>query len=398
MKVVGDKIRYIRMFRFSCSDMTPEYALLIALATFWITVFIVDRILHLEKWGFELKPAYLMYRSGALKRFIERLSGWRRFLWMILGNMGLAFGVGLMVFCIYFMVNNLLRFLRPEAGGIAAAPVLPILPGITIRVYWLPYFFISVIFLFIIHEAAHGVIALLEKIPVKSAGFFLVLIMPGGFVEPDEKVFEKAPKISKLRVLSAGSSANLISGLLILLLMTSLYVPASGILVQETLAGGPSEKAGIRQWDAIYAVNETKISSIFDFSEYMANVKPGQTLILETSSGIHKVITTESSDGRAIIGVILFPGYYRSRLGLSHLVDVHLYLTLYWINLLSINIAIINMLPLYPFDGERFLYYILEGATRRWKRELRIVINAFSIGLLAANMVLSFVRYGLISI
>ena len=56
------------------------------------------------------------------------------------------------------------------------------------------------------------------------------------------------------------------------------------------------------------------------------------------------------------------------------------------------------MLPLYPFDGERFLYYILEGATRRWKRELRIVINAFSIGLLAANMVLSFVRYGLISI
>jgi membrane-associated protease RseP (regulator of RpoE activity) len=55
------------------------------------------------------------------------------------------------------------------------------------------------------------------------------------------------------------------------------------------------------------------------------------------------------------------------------------------------------MFPLYPFDGERFLYYPLKRLMGKRKLKLREALNAVFLGLLAGNMILSFVR-GLILI
>jgi len=56
------------------------------------------------------------------------------------------------------------------------------------------------------------------------------------------------------------------------------------------------------------------------------------------------------------------------------------------------------MIPLYPFDGERFLYYPLERLMGKQKLKLRKILNVLFLGLLAGNMILSFVRFGLIPI
>jgi membrane-associated protease RseP (regulator of RpoE activity) len=61
-------------------------------------------------------------------------------------------------------------------------------------------------------------------------------------------------------------------------------------------------------------------------------------------------------------------------------------------------VAIFNMLPLYPFDGERVLYYPLERLVKKRKKELRISLSAFTLGLFALNVVISLWRYGLFSI
>lgn len=376
--------------------MTPEQMFLIGLLAFWAIIYLVARIFHLEKFGLEVKPAYLMFKSQSLRRLIEKIAGKARVFWMTLENIGLAFGVGLMVFSIYLMVNNLLLFTRPVSG---AVPVFPILPGITLNLYWLPFFLISAAIIFVTHEVAHGVAAILNKISVKSTGFFLLLAIPGGFVEPDESNFENASISSKLRMLSAGSATNLMTALLVLLLLSSLFLPSSGVLVQEVLKKGPAEEAGIRQWDAIYAINGTKIVSIMDFYNYMTNVTPGQTLTLKTSGGIRFLRTVEGSNGRAIIGVILFQlDYHQSVFGLGHPIDVYLYLTLFWTQLLATSVAVINMLPIYPTDGERFLYYTVKKLIRRRQREVRIFFNAVFWGLLIANMVLTFIIYGFLSI
>jgi len=380
--------------------MIPELWFLLLLVIFWIALYLAGYFFHLEKHGLEVKPAYFMYKSEKLRRLLDKASKRRHFFWKTFSNVSVAFASGLMIFSIYFLANNLLKFVYPvEVGG--AVPVIPVLPVITIRLYWLPYFFAAIAVVVLTHEFAHGIIARLEKIPVKSAGIFMVFVFFGGFVEQDEEGFEKVSTVSKLRMVAVGSSTNLITSLLVLLLLTGLYAPASGILIYQTTENGPIANAGLQQWDAIFAVNGTIMSTISDFGEFMRqnNVTPGQTLILKTNKGDKVIQTATGPDGKAIIGLDLSSyllDYPRPRIPLEYYSAIHLYMTLFWLHLISVSVAIFNMLPLYPFDGEKFLYCSLKKIVKKRHHEARIVFNAICLGLIAINMAMSFIRYGLI--
>jgi len=90
--------------------------------------------------------------------------------------------------------------------------------------------------------------------------------------------------------------------------------------------------------------------------------------------------------------------YMLNRLGLEQYTAVNLYWTLFWIYLFALSMGVINMLPMIPFDGERILYYPLERLMKKRKRELRIGINAFTLGLFALNIIISIWRYGFLAI
>ncbi len=307
-----------------------------------------------------------------------------------------------MVFCIYILLNNLLRFIFPIGG---AAPIVPVIPVLTIRLYWLPYFFLAVGIVILSHELAHGITARLENIPVLSTGVFAFLVFFGAFVEPDEKKFEKASVLARLRMLSAGSSMNLVTALFVLLLMSGLFAPPAGVLIGEVVPNGPVDKIGLQHWDVIMAINGTPVSTYSDFSNYMENVKPNQTLILTVLHANivgNSTITTMATDNssRGAVGVPLGSLYHYqpNRLGLDQYTGVNLFWTLFWIHLLGLSLAVINMLPAYPLDGERLLYYPLATLMKKRKRELRWVLSVFSWGLLVTNIVLSFWVWGLLSI
>ena len=44
------------------------------------------------------------------------------------------------------------------------------------------------------HEGAHGIVATLEKIKIKTGGFAVFIALFAGFVEPDEKEFDNDKK------------------------------------------------------------------------------------------------------------------------------------------------------------------------------------------------------------
>jgi len=379
--------------------MIPELWFLLFLVIFWIALYLAGHLFHLEKHGLEVKPAYFMYKSERLKRFLDRASKTRHFFWKTFSNIGVAFALGLMVFSVYFLANNLLKFVYPvEVGG--AVPVIPVLPIITIRLYWLPYFFTAIAVVVLTHEFAHGIIARLEKIPVKSAGILMAFVFFGGFVEQDEEGFEKASTVSKLRMVAVGSSTNLITSFLVLLLLMGLYAPASGILIYETVENGPVAGAGLQRWDTIFAINGTAVSTVGDLEEFMTqnNVTPGQTLILKTNKGNKSIQTENGSRGQPIIGLAYYSDYHPCRIPLDYYLAIHLHMTLFWLHLISVSVGIFNMLPLYPFDGEKFLYCSLRNIVKKRHREVRVLFNAICFGLIAINMVMSFVRYGLIRI
>ena len=263
------------------------------LAVFWLAVYLLNRVLPLEKHGLIIQPACISYRIAWFRRLLYRASeGWRT-LWKTYSNLSIALAAGQVAYAVYFLTENLMKFI--QAKGIAS-PVLPILPGITVRIYWLPYLLVAMALALVTHEAAHGIISIIEGIPIRSAGVALFLVLPAGFVEPDEEEFEKSQTISKLRVLAAGSSINLLGGLLAFLIILATFSRAtSGVVVIETVEGGPLDVAGIRRWDIIYTVNGTSVRSVRDLVTYVSKVAPGNSLILDTSKGNLVVVLANAS-------------------------------------------------------------------------------------------------------
>jgi membrane-associated protease RseP (regulator of RpoE activity) len=386
--------------------LTPELSFLIGLAVFWMILYILGYVFHLDEHGLDTKPGYFMYKSKALNSFLDRLAHKRHNLWLVLSNVGLAFSIGLMVFSIYFLTNNLLRFIFPTIGQVS--PVYPVIPVLTIRFYWLPYFFLAVTIIILSHELAHGIIARLEGIPVLSTGILAFLLFFGAFVEPDEKEFEKAPVLSRLRMLAAGSSTNLVTALIVFLLMTSLFAAPAGILIYDVTADSPLARSGIdvQRWDVIQAINDTSVQTYSQYSDYMRDVRPNVTLtltVLHANQRRNITIVTDphpnnSSRGRIGFELGLIPVYSPNRLGLDQYIGVNIYFSLFWVYLLGVSVAMFNMLPAFPFDGERVLYYPLSSVVKKRKRELRWALNGLFWGLFALNMTLTFLIYGLPSI
>ncbi len=381
--------------------LTPELTFLIGLVAFWVVLYLIALIFHLDKHGLDVKPGYFMYKSDKLNSSIDRLAKRKPFLWTVLANIGVALSFGLMAYALYFLINNLVMF--GQVGQISY--VAPVIPGLTLSLIWLPFFFFAAAVVILPHEFAHGIVSRLEDIPVLSTGILAFVVFFGAFVEPDEKAFEKTSLIGRLRMLSVGSATNLVTAILATLLLLGLFTAPTGILIHETIPGGPVAQAGLGQWDAIQAINGTPITSYTAFYSYMAHVTPGEHLILTALHGNHVenvTITTQpapDNSSRPIIGVQnSWASYQPNRLGLDQYTGVNLYWTLFWIYLIALSVAIFNMLPLYPFDGERVLYYPLERLVKKRKKELRIGLSALTLGLFALNVILSLWRYGLFSI
>jgi Zn-dependent protease len=372
--------------------LTSENTFLLGLLLFWIVLYALGQIFHTDKHGLKILPLFFTYRSERFKNAISRLGEKNRLLWKTLSNVSIALGLGLLVYITYFLAGNLLKFFYSTTQSV---PITPIIPAVTIGLDSLPYFFVAVAVIVILHELAHGVSAISEKVPVKSAGLALMVAFFGGFVEPEEQGFEKASKTSKLRIVSAGSAINFVTGLLVLVLLMSLFAPSAGVLVEGTLANGPLAHAGVNRFDVIYAMNGTPVNSVQSLANYLSNVTPGAVLKLKINNK-NVTITTENLNGRALIG--LSPGldYHPLRFDSDRIASANAYLTVYWIFIAAFSVALFNMLPAFPFDGEKFLVHLLEDHVEKNKQpSLRVLINAVFWGLLLANMVLSFVYFGL---
>jgi membrane-associated protease RseP (regulator of RpoE activity) len=373
-------------------QITPENMFLLGLLLFWAIIYAVGQILHTDKHGLKILPFFLTYRSEKFKNTISIIGEKNRLLWKTLSNVSTALGLGLLTYVTYFLASNLLKFFY---STVQSVPVIPIVPAVTIRLDSLPYFFAAVAIIVILHELAHGVSAIVEKVSVKSAGLALVLAFFGGFVEPEEQSFGRASKTSKLRIVSAGSAINLVTGLLVLVLLLNLFAPSAGVLVDGTVADGPLARAGVNRFDVITAVNGKGIDSLQSLANYLNNTTPGAVVVLRVN-GNNVTVITENLNGRALIGLSYGLNYHPSLLGFDHVTSANLYLTLYWTFLAAFSVAVFNMLPAFPFDGEKFLFHLFEDRVEKGKRfSLRVLINAVFWGLLLANMILSFVYFGL---
>jgi len=288
---------------------------------------------------------------------------------IIIGFISMA---ALFIFLIYY---TFLLFIRPDTPA-ALAPLLPgvRIPGLPILPFW--FFIISVFFIIIVHESAHGVFARLHNLKIKSSGLVFLGPLPGAFVEPDEKKMSKLSAKAQLGILSAGSFANIILFLVVFLIsililspFTSSLLDDNQVMINKLEEGFPLEKGGIEEGEIILSVNDNDVINVLSFTEFMAKTKPGDELLIKTDKRKAKVIAAEHPRGEnfGYLGVVIGPANFTA------FENVILWFTrlFFWIWLISLGVGLFNWLPLFITDGGRMAYVLTHKIFNDKKKALR---------------------------
>lgn len=375
---------------------------LIFYLVFWIGAYLVGKIFKTHRKGLTVKPFYLNYKTTGANNFLRRISKRGKKLWLVAWNIGAAIAFGQMAFITYTLVKNI-YFLTSKVES--ASQVFLLLPGLTVSWSNLPYLLVSLAILLITHEFAHGIASLVEGVPLKSAGVFILAFLPGGFVEVDEETLKRTKAASRLRVFSAGSTANLAVGLMFLILIVNFgasispfYSPSSsGVLITGLVKGGAAEKVGLTRWDAILALNDVPIRDVEALTRYMNSVSPNSVIKVTTLRGEFYLVTQphKLNKTKALIGIYPFDYHAPKFSFLPNHLPYHLFVLENWAYTILISVALINMLPIYPLDGGKILETLLNKIVKRVK-ELQIAISLIFASILGLNLVLSSLIFGII--
>jgi membrane-associated protease RseP (regulator of RpoE activity) len=281
-----------------------------------------------------------------------------------------AFGIPPLLIGMFMMQAFQILFAGSNMPGVA--PMLPSVnpegeigvgvPGYDIFVP-IVYALIAFTVLLFSHEFAHGVLARVHKIKLKSTGLLTFGIIPvGAFVEPDEKELEGRSSIQKMHVFAAGSFANVLvcaASIVVMFSLSAFLVSSDGVLVSG-LTGNSSAKGIIEKGDVIYSVNNVTLNSSAGYKKTVSGYAPGSVLSLGTSRGTFDVTAGESPENASVAYLGMYTennimGKYGLDMGILNFV----WTTLTWMIFFNMNVALVNLLPIAPFDGWRMLREVM---------------------------------------
>lgn len=366
------------------SGWLEKYGLVLA---FYICVGI---LIYINRSKFEFQGRIVaIYKTKVGISLMERISSkYPRFI-IFLGTLGIYVGFAGMLVMIYFMGLGLYQLIFVPSAPPMFSPVLPgvSIPGSPIT---LPLFegIIALFVVVVIHEFTHGVISKAYKIPIKSSGLVMFGPIPGAFVEPDEKKLVRAKRKAQLSIFAGGPFANVLLALVIFLVMigmaavsNSMYY-SDGIEIKgftnpdDALNGGRLEN--LSEGDVIYSINGFAVQSAYNLSDAMADISPGDVVILETSRGVKNLVMSSNPENESLpyLGIYLNNNIEGKTYVASNKVFSTVYLWFFgnpfdlrfneglgllgWIFVISLGIGIVNLLPLGPMDGGRMYLLVLE--------------------------------------
>jgi membrane-associated protease RseP (regulator of RpoE activity) len=379
----------------------------------WVIILGVAKGLKLEKHGFELKIYSLVYKNQQVQSALTKVLGRTRRGIKVFADVSVVAGFLMMGFAFWFLISNVSKFFVAPSEF---SQLTVLIPGITLTSSSsILYFLLSIPVVLVIHEGAHGIVATLEKIKIKTGGFAIFIAMFAGFVEPDEEEFNKAKKISKLRVIGAGATSNVIFafalGLILLTnpffamivpepLLSVFYDLPDGVTVLSIIPDSGAEKAGLLANDIITSINGVQILSPLDFQK--TDLIPGdiaQVSILRDGQILQfpvEVIPSPDDPQKGLIGIIRDNSFaYKPVLNFIEWKDPGVSMFLLWLWMISFFIGIINMLPLPILDGGKFIHTIIDKKISDKAVNITMWgIYAFTFGLFGLNIALSYMKSG----
>ena len=379
----------------------------------WGVILGIAKGLKLEKHGFELKIYSLVYKNQQVQSILTKILGRTKRGIKIFANVSVVAGFVMMGFAFWFLISNVSKFFVAPSDF---APVTVLIPGVTLTSGpSILYFLLSIPIVLVIHEGAHGIVATLEKIKIKTGGFAIFIAMFAGFVEPDEDEFNRAKKISKLRVIGAGATANVIFALVLALvlltnpffatvlpepLLSTFYDLPNGVMILSIIENSGAEKAGLQANDIITSINGIQIVSPLDFQK--AQLIPGEIAkvsILRDGQTLQfpvEVIPSPEDSDKGLIGIMRDNSLaYKPVLNFIEWKDPSVSMFLLWLWMISFFIGIINMLPLPILDGGKFIHTVIDKKISEKAVNITMWgIYAFTFALFGLNIALSYMKSG----
>jgi len=391
-------------------DFLTDNAIIYVLIA-WVVILIAAKSLKLEKHGFEIKAYSLTYKNTQVQSVLSKILTRTRRGIRVFADISVVAGFLMMGFAFWFLLNNLSNFFV-EPTEFAELTVL--IPGVTLTsASAIAYFLLSIPIVLVIHEGAHGIVASLEKIKIKTGGFVVFIALFAGFVEPDEEEFDKAKKISKLRVIGAGATSNVIFAFALgAILLTNplfalilpepflewFYDAPDGVGIISIIEGSGAEKAGLQKNDVITGIDGIAIITPVDFQK--ADLKPGDTVTVTVQRDGQllqlpvEIMPSPDDPDKGLVGIMRDSAFYKPVYNFIEW-DPQVSMFLLWLWMISFFIGIINMLPLPILDGGKFIYTIIEKkASERKVNAIMFSIYGITFVIFGLNIALSYMKSG----
>jgi len=377
----------------------------------WVVILAIAKSLKLEKHGFTVKAYSLTYKNTQVQSVLTKMLTRTKRGIRVFADVSVIAGFLMMGFAFWFLLSNISNFFV-EPTEFAELTVL--IPGVTLTsASAILYFLLSIPIVLVIHEGAHGIVATLEKIKIKTGGFAIFIALFAGFVEPVEKEFDDARKISKLRVIGAGATSNVVfafalgailltNPLFALILPEPLldwfYDAPDGVGIISIIEGSGAEKACLQKNDVITGIDDIAIITPVDFQK--ADLKPGDVVTVTVQRDGQllqlpvEIMPSPDDPDKGLVGIMRDSAFYKPVYNFIEW-DPQVSMFLLWLWMISFFIGIINMLPLPILDGGKFIYTIIEKkASERNINAIMYSIYGITFVIFCLNIALSYMKSG----
>jgi len=362
-------------------------------------------IIYRDRKNIDFKFGLMMRRTNKGKKVIYNFAEKHRKKLRIIGNIAIIVGIIVSVTGVFMLVQSSYKLIsKPEEATQGVKLVFPSvsglkMPGFVLGVpFW--YWILGVFIVLFAHEPMHALLARAEKIKIKSFGVLLFFILPGAFVDPDEKQIKKLSMIKKLRIFAAGSFGNLIvAGVFLFLIVSYNFLFDSltlteGVIFEKTIENTGASEVGLT--GTITEINDKEVKSIVDFSNIMKDVKPGDIIKIKTDQGYFQVKTTASSEDpkKPFIGIgkprtlFIYKGVLKDFGVVSEntLYIISWVLGLFeWVFVLNIGIGTFNLFPIKPLDGGLMLEEIIKHFYKG--KKVKYLVNGISLFVLSLVLI-----------
>jgi membrane-associated protease RseP (regulator of RpoE activity) len=388
----------------------------IDLTGFLLFVIVIGFLIYRDRKKVRLESIVFIRRTQKGRNFIDKTAKANPRFWRIVGVAGVVVAVPLLVLGSLFLIMQASSVVAGEAGGVKLLLPGPVsaptdMPGIFVVPWWI--WIVGVAIVIIPHEFMHGIMCRLDKIRIKSVGWILLVIIPGAFVEPDEKQLQKAKRNTKLRVYAAGSFANIVVAMIALVIMAFYFsssFTAAGTYVLP-INNTPAYTAGIS--GTITSIAGEPVRSMDDIREILGKYNPGNTIEVRTVAGDivgpkfqlsgwdffvpkHIAISNTTEEKAFSATLTKHPERDGAFLGITPLFETYHYTgqdfqayqtiitLLMWIYIFNLGIGIINILPIKPLDGG-LVFEELVGK-RKWQKEIVRTVSIVMLFVLLFNL------------